>query len=81
MSFIKGKPLYGCWFDHAVSFKGRDACRQRVLEGIAEAPAALQRVFFTTGGSILFNQEGIISVVGLMRCIDHESDDNSDDAR
>lgn len=72
MEMIHGKPLYEVWFDEDVSQNKLEEYRARALQGIAGAMSQLNRLTFSEGGGLLFNDKGNFTGVGSSKVVDLE---------
>jgi hypothetical protein len=72
MSFIPGQSLYDSWFDRSIPQTELYSRRTRTLQDLAQAMVQLHQFSFTHGGSPSFNEEGALTDIGPMRCVDHD---------
>ncbi|RDL41621.1 uncharacterized protein BP5553_01600 [Venustampulla echinocandica] len=73
MSFISGKSLYDCWFDHTVPKHIVQARRTRTLKELAAAMIQLDRFSFDQGGSINFDEHGQPARISPSRHVDNQA--------
>lgn len=69
MEFIRGIPLYDCWFDRSCSEDVLEQRRKRALRGVAEAMLQLNKYTFNQGGAPVFDQDGNLEI-GPLRSVD-----------
>lgn len=69
MEFIRGIPLYECWFDRSCSKDVLEQRRERALRGVAEAMLQLNKYTFHQGGAPVFDQDGNLRI-GPLRSVD-----------
>lgn len=69
MDFIRGIPLYECWFDRSCSKDVLEQRRKRALRGVAEAMLQLNKYTFNQGGAPVFDQNGNLEI-GPLRSVD-----------
>jgi aminoglycoside phosphotransferase (APT) family kinase protein len=72
MSFAEGVSAYDVWFDKTIAPEELQARRTQILEDLAAAMVQLDRFAFKTGGAPVFNEDGAITEIGPMRCVDHQ---------
>jgi hypothetical protein len=72
MSFVDGASAYDVWFDKTIAPEELQARRAQILEDLAAAMIQLDRFAFKTGGAPVFDEDGVITEIGPMRCIDHQ---------
>jgi hypothetical protein len=72
MSFADGVSAYDVWFDKTIAPGELQARRTQILADLAAAMIQLDRFAFKTGGAPVFNEDGAITEIGPMRCVDHQ---------
>lgn len=72
MSFAEGVSAYDAWFDKSIAQEDLQARRKQILGDLAAAMIQFDQFAFRTGGVPVFDEDGAITDIGPMRCVDHQ---------
>ncbi|EPE08406.1 serine threonine protein kinase [Ophiostoma piceae UAMH 11346] len=75
ISYIAGVPLYDVWFGHhlhpdTISLETTEKCRERALDGIAQAMVKLGEFSFAKSGAPVFDDNDDVVDIGKSRFVD-----------